>query len=314
MKATRTPDSCFVGLEDYPFAANYVDVDGLRMHYVDEGDRSAAPVLMLHGEPTWSYLYRHMIPVCTAAGHRVIAPDLIGFGKSDKPTEKLDYSYQRHVDWMASFVRALDLRGITLFCQDWGSLIGLRVAAEDADRFDRIVIGNGALPIADDDARPSIVNMVAFLAWRTFATHSPVLPVSRIVNAGCVRTLSAGERLAYDAPFAAPDTKAGARAFPGLVPISAGDAAIPANREAWSALGRWAKPFLTVFSDRDPIMRGGERAFQRHVPGAAGQPHTTPHAGHFLQEDAGPELAAQINHLIAANPASVPGSTHPVEH
>ncbi len=174
MKATRTPDSSFVDLEDYPFEAHYLDVEGLRMHYVDEGDPSAAPVLMLHGEPTWSYLYRHMIPVCAAAGHRVIAPDLVGFGKSDKPTEKRDYSYQRHVDWMATFVRALDLRGITLFCQDWGSLIGLRVAVENEDRFERIVIGNGALPIADDHARPRLVNVVAFLAWRTFATRSPV--------------------------------------------------------------------------------------------------------------------------------------------
>jgi haloalkane dehalogenase len=282
------------------------------MHYVDEGDPSAAPVLMLHGEPTWSYLYRHMIPVCAAAGHRVIAPDLVGFGKSDKPSAKRDYSYQRHVDWMATFVRALDLRGITLFCQDWGSLIGLRVAVENDDRFERIVIGNGALPIADDRARPGLANVMAFLAWRTFATRSPVLPVGRIVNAGCLRRLSAGERRAYDAPFSVPESKAGARAFPRLVPISAGDPAIPANRQAWDALGRWSKPFLTVFSDRDPIMRGGERLFQRHVPGAVGQPHTTPHAGHFLQEDAGPELAAQINQLIAASPGPLSGSATPI--
>lgn len=302
MKATRTPDSCFVGLEDYPYEARYVDVDGLRMHYVDEGEQSAAPVLMLHGEPTWSYLYRHMIPVCVAGGSRVIAPDLIGFGKSDKPTERGDYSYQRHVDWMTGFIQALDLREITLFCQDWGSLIGLRVAAENDDRFERIVVGNGALPIADDQARPGLPNMLAFLAWRTFATYSPILPVSRIVSFGCLKTLSKEERRAYDAPFAAPDTKAGARAFPKLVPISAGDPAIPSNRAAWSALGNWNKPLLTVFSDRDPIMRGGERAFQKHVPGAAGQPHGTPHAGHFLQEDAGPDLARQVNELIAATP------------
>jgi haloalkane dehalogenase len=298
MKTVRTPDSHFADLEDYPFEAHYVDFDGLRMHYVDEGDPSAPPVLMLHGEPTWSYLYRHMIPVCVAGGSRVIAPDLVGFGKSDKPTERSDYTYQRHVDWMTAFVRALDLRGITLFCQDWGSLIGLRVAAENDDRFARIVIGNGALPIADPQARPSRANIAAFLVWRTFATYSPVLPVSRIVNAGCLKTLSPGERRAYDAPFAVPDSQAGARAFPRLVPISASDPAIGPNREAWDALGRWQKPFLTVFSDRDPIMRGGEKPFQRHVPGAAGQPHTTPHAGHFLQEDAGPDLARQVNELI----------------
>jgi haloalkane dehalogenase len=298
----RTPDSCFAGLEDYPYEPHYIDVDGLRMHYVDEGDPSAAPVLMLHGEPTWSYLYRHMIPVCAAAASRVIAPDLIGFGKSEKPTHKHDYSYQRHVDWMTGFVQALDLRGITLFCQDWGALIGLRVAAENDDRFDRIVVGNGALPTVDGHTRPPLRNAMAFLTWRAFATYSPVFPVSRIVNAGCERSLSKGERRAYDAPFAVPDSTAGARAFPKLVPISPRDPAVQQNRAAWEALGRWRKPFLTVFSDRDPIMRGGERLFQAHVPGAAGQPHSTPHAGHFLQEDAGPELARQVNELIASTP------------
>ncbi len=305
MKATRTPDSCFVDLEDYPFEAHYVDVDGLRMHYVDEGDRSAAPVLMLHGEPTWSYLYRHMIPVCAASGHRVIAPDLLGFGKSDKPVERRAYSYQRHVDWMTAFIQTLDLRGITLFCQDWGALIGLRAAVENEGRFERIVVGNGALPTAEGQTRPHLANMTAFVAWRAFATYSPVLPVGRIVNAGCLRKLSPGERRAYDAPFSVPDSKAGARGFPGLVPISPRDPSIPANRKAWAALGRWSKPFLTVFSDRDPINRGGERTFQQHVPGAAGQPHSRPHAGHFLQEDAGPDLARRINDLIASNPASV---------
>jgi haloalkane dehalogenase len=303
MKTMRTPEACFEDLEDYPFQPNYVDVDGLRMHYLDEGDPAAAPVLMLHGEPTWSYLYRHMIPVCAAGGNRVIAPDLVGFGKSDKPVEKRDYSYQRHVDWMTGFVRALDLREITLFCQDWGALIGLRVAAENDDRFVRIVIGNGALPTAHRQTRPASLNALAFLAWRTFASYSPVFPIGRIVDAGCLRRLSAGERRAYDAPFAAPDSTAGARAFPRLVPISPRDPAVAPNRAAWDALGRWHKPFLTVFSDRDPIMRGGDRAFQRHVPGAAGQPHATPHAGHFLQEDAGPDLAERVNGLIAATPS-----------
>ncbi len=305
MQTVRTPDSCFLDLEDYPYEAHYVDVDGLRMHYVDEGDPSAAPVLMLHGEPTWSYLYRHMIPACAAGGSRVIAPDLIGFGKSDKPVDKHDYTYQRHVDWVTSFVRALDLTGITLFCQDWGSLIGLRVAVENDDRFERIVIGNGALPTADGQNRPPALNTLAFLAWRTFATYTPVFPVSRIVNTGCLRTLSPGERRAYDAPFAVRGSTAGARAFPRLVPISPRDPAVSANRAAWDALGRWQKPFLTVFSDSDPIMRGGERVLQRHVPGAAGQPHNTPHAGHFLQEDSGLDLARQINELIAVSPAGV---------
>jgi haloalkane dehalogenase len=311
MKANRTPESRFENLPGYAFAPHYVDVDGLRMHYVDEGDASASPVLMLHGEPSWSYLYRHMIPVCADAGNRVIAPDLIGFGKSDKPSSKSDYSYQGHVDWMTAFVQELDLREITLFCQDWGSLIGLRVAAENDERFARIVVGNGALPTASGDTRLGLVNVVAFLTWRTFATRSPVFPVGRIVSAGCARTLSAQERRAYDAPFPDAESKAGARAFPKLVPLSPRDPAIEPNRRAWEALGRWEKPFLTVFSDGDPIMRGGEKLFQRHVPGAKGQPHYTPHGGHFLQEDAGPELAQKINELIAADGARAASPSAP---
>lgn len=303
MKPIRTPDEHFADLEGYPFAPNYLDVDGLRMHFVDEGDSGAAPVLMLHGEPTWSYLYRKMIPVCVEAGHRVIAPDLIGFGRSDKPTARGEYTYQGHVEWLTGFIRELDLRGITLFCQDWGALLGLRVAAENEERFDRIVLGNGALPTASRETRPKPLNALAFLAWRSFATVSPALPVGRIVDFGCLRTLTPGERRAYDAPFAVSGSKAGARAFPRLVPISAHDPAIPANRAAWKTLGSWEKPFLTVFSDGDPIMRGTEALYQRHVPGAAGMPHTTPHAGHFLQEDAGPDLARQVNDLIAATGA-----------
>jgi haloalkane dehalogenase len=298
MNIIRTPESRFRDLEDYPFRPHYADVDGLRVHYVDEGPRTSAPVLMLHGEPTWSYLYRHMIPVCVTGNNRVVAPDLIGFGKSDKPGAISDYSYQRHVDWMSRFIEALDLTGITLFCQDWGALIGLRVAAEQPERFERIVIGNGALPVAR--TRPPLSNALAFIAWRTFARYTPVLPVGRIVNAGCIKRLSPGERRAYDAPFLDAASMAGARAFPRLVPTSKRDPAIPANRAAWDALAEWRKPFLTVFSDRDPIMRGGDRIFQQHVPGAAGLPHSTPHAGHFLQEDAGPELAQKINALIAA--------------
>ena len=180
-------------------------------------------------------------------------------------------------------------------------MIGLRVAAEHEDRFARIIVGNGALPVGDPSARPSRLNILAFLAWRTFAVYSPTLPISRDRQRRLLRTLSPGERRAYDAPFPDAESKAGARAFPRLVPISPRDPAIAANRRAWEVLGRWQKPFLTVFSDRDPIMRGGERTFQKHVPGAAGQPHSTTHGGHFLQEDAGPELAQKINELIAAD-------------
>lgn len=299
MLMIRTPDEAFVDLPDYPFAPHYVELDGgVRMHYLDEGDPSAAPVLLLHGEPTWSFLYRHMIPPLVAAGHRVIAPDLIGFGKSDKPTDRAAYSYAQHVAWVTELVtERLDLQDITLFGQDWGSLIGLRVAAEQEPRVARIVIGNGGLP---HGSRLPLPNLVAFTVWRTFATFAPVLPIARIVAAGTKRTLSAAERAAYDAPFQASGSKAGARAFPALVPLGASDPAIPANRAAWEVLGRWEKPFLTCFSDGDPITGGGDRALQRHVPGAAGLPHATVRGGHFLQEDSGPELAAHINALIAS--------------
>lgn len=302
MNTVRTPDSSFTNLPDYPFEPNYVHLSGLRMHYVDEGDPTAAPVLMLHGEPTWSYLYRHMIPVCAAAGHRVIAPDLIGFGKSDKPTQKGDYSYQRHVDWITTFIQELDLTGITLFCQDWGSLIGLRAALENEQRFARIVVGNGGLPTGFPHMRISPLNAAAFVSWRTFATLTPVLPIGAIVDFGTRRRLTPAERGAYDAPFAEPGSKAGARIFPRLVPLTTRNPAAPANRAAWERLGRWRKAFLTVFSDGDPITRGVDRQLQRHVPGAAGLPHATVPGGHFLQEDSGPVLARHINELIEATP------------
>ncbi|MDX1504014.1 MAG: haloalkane dehalogenase [Thermoanaerobaculia bacterium] len=292
-KALRTPDARFADLPDYPFAPRYVEVDGLRMHYVDEGPRDAAPILMLHGEPSWSYLYRHMIPPC-AKRHRVVAPDLVGFGRSDKPRRVADYTYERHMEWMRGFLDALDLDRITLVCQDWGSLLGLRLAVEQPDRFDRVTVGNGFL--ATGDRRPPR----AFFIWRRFARWSPLFPISKIVDKGSFRTLTDGERRAYDAPFPSARYKAGARAFPRLVPVSPDDPAAPACRAAWEALSRWEKPFLTAFSNGDPIMRGGDRVLQAHVPGSAGQPHTTLKGGHFLQEDAGPEWAQLILRWLAA--------------
>jgi len=257
----RTPDSRFENLSDYDFAPHYVEVDGMRMHYVDEGARDGDVVLLLHGEPSWSYLYRHMIPPLRDAGFRVIAPDLPGFGKSDKPTRKSDYTYAGHVAWMKSFIESLDLSGINLFCQDWGSLIGLRVAAENEQRFARIAVGNGALPTGEQ-AVPR-----AFKIWRSFALYSPWFPVGRILQMGTVNDLSAAEVAAYDAPFPSARYKAGARAFPKLVPISPNDPANAANRAAWKVYEQWEKPFLTTFSNRDPIMRGGEKVWQESVPG-----------------------------------------------
>lgn len=290
MKVFRTPEARFAGLPGYPFNPNRLLLDdGLRLHYVDEGSAAAPPVLMLHGEPSWSYLYRKMIPLFAQAGYRAIAPDLIGFGKSDKPLEAEVFSYQAHVAWLTQFIEKLDLRGITLICQDWGALLGLRIAAEQESRFARIVVANGFLPTGDR-APPA-----AFKLWRAFALHSPWFPIGRIVQSGCAQKLSPEEIAAYDAPFATEASKTAARCFPRLVPTTPDDPAAPANRAAWQQLGAWHKPFLTVFGGRDLITRGADRVLQKQVPGAAGQPHAViQSAGHFIQEDAGEELAQRV--------------------
>lgn len=279
MNVLRTPESRFVNLPDYPFEPHYFEVEpGLRLHYVDEGDRRGKPVLMLHGEPTWSYLYRHMIPPVTTAGLRVLAPDLIGFGKSDKPAERGDYSYAGQVAWIRRWIEALDLTGIVLACQDWGSLIGLRLAAESPDRFAAIALSNGGLP-------NGVGAPWAFRAWRAFARSSSWFPIGRIVQAGTQRRLTPQEIAAYDAPFPTDDYKAATRAYPSLVPIMPNMPGVEDNRRAWLEFERWNKPFVCCFSDGDPITRGLDGAFRRRVPGAAGQPHTTLRGGHFVQED-----------------------------
>jgi haloalkane dehalogenase len=298
MKFLRTPDARFAALPGYPFSPNYLNVPNgeggaLRMHFVDEGPRGGAPVLMLHGEPSWSYLYRKMIPIVAGAGYRVVAPDLIGFGKSDKPTERSDYTYARHVEWVWSLVEQLSLRGLTLVCQDWGSLIGLRLVGEHPDRFARVVVANGGMPTGDQKMPE------AFFAWRKFSQEVEVLPVGMIVARGCARDVAPEVVAAYEAPFPDESYKAGARQFPALVPASPDDPAAPANRKAWEVLMRFEKPFLTAFSDQDPITRGGDGLLQALVPGTRGQPHTTiREAGHFLQEDAGEELARVVVEFI----------------
>lgn len=289
----RTPDTRFANLDGYPFEPHYLDVTAsdtgpLRMHYVDVGPRDGTPVVLLHGEPTWSYLYRTMIPPLAAAGHRVLAPDLIGFGRSDKPARIQDYSYLRHVEWVTSWLTALDLHEVTVVVQDWGSLIGLRVAAEQRHRFAKLFIANGFLPTADRPMPP------AFRIWRAFAKYSPWLPAGRLVDVGTVTKLTAAVRAGYDAPFPDKRYQAGARAFPQLVPTSPDDPAVPANRAAWDVLSRWEKPTLCVFGARDPILGKADAPLIRHIPGAVGQPHARIHASHFIQEDAGPELAQRL--------------------
>ena len=303
MEALRTPDDRFENLPGYDFEPNYLDVpDGeggqLRVHYIDEGPADANPVLMMHGEPSWTYLYRKMIPDIVAAGHRAVAPDLIGFGRSDKPAEKSDYTFQRHVDWMTSWLEQMDLQNVTFFGQDWGSLIGLRLVAENPDRFDRVVIGNGGLPTGEGTPGE------AFMAWQKFSQESPTFDIGRLINGATTTKLSDDVIAAYDAPFPDDTYKTGARIFPSLVPTTPDDPAAPANRKAWEVLMKWEKPFLTTFSDSDPVTKGGERAFQGRVPGAKDQPHVTiENAGHFLQEDKGEELARIVVDFMAQTKA-----------
>ena len=300
MEVLRTPDDRFASLPGYPFEPQYLEVrDGeggeLRVQYVDEGPGDADPVLLLHGEPSWSFLYRKMIPVITAAGHRAVAPDLVGFGRSDKPSKRDDYTYQRHVDWMRELLEQLDLRNVTLVGQDWGGLIGLRLVAEHPDRFARVVAANTFLPTGDRNPGD------AFLAWQKFSQETPRFPVGRIVNGGCVTELPGDVVAAYDAPFPDETYKEGARQFPLLVPTSPSDPAAEPNRRAWEALSEFDRPFLTAFSDSDPITGGADRVLQESIPGAKGRPHTTlTGGGHFLQEDVGEELARVVVDFVGA--------------
>ncbi len=293
MHILRTPAERFDHLPGFPYRDHYHLVpagDGsgqmLQMHFVDEGAADGPVMLLLHGEPTWSYLYRKMISPLADAGFRVLAPDLIGFGRSDKLAEQAGYSYQHHVDWLETWLLDLDLRDIILFAQDWGGLIGLRLVAMHPDRFDRVVVANTGLPIGEHEPTE------AFMAWRDFSVNAPVFPIGKILQNSTVTELADDVIAAYEAPFPDDSYLAGARIFPSLVPISTSDPAVPSNRAAWEVLKGWTKPFLTAFSDSDPITRGGERPFQKLIPGAQGRKHVTIEAaGHFLQEDKGEELA-----------------------
>ena len=299
MKVLRTPDERFEHLPGYDFAPHYLNVpDGeggeLRLHYLDEGPEGADPVLLMHGEPSWSYLYRKMIPPLVRAGHRVIALDLIGFGRSDKPSERSDYSYARHVAWVESAFDQLNLKNVTLVCQDWGGLIGLRLLASRPDCFARAVAANTMLPTGEHEPGE------AFLAWQKFSQEVPEFPVGKIIAGAVTCELAPEVIAAYDAPFPDESFKAGARQFPVLVPTSSDDPASDDNKAAWEVLKKWDKPFLTAFSDSDPVTGGGEKVFQKLVPGTKGQPHTTiKNGGHFLQEDQGEALALVVNDFIA---------------
>ncbi len=306
MRTLRTPDDRFADLADWPYEPQYAEIpdqDGgtLRVHYIDEspsgtGAQDGSPVLLVHGEPSWGYLYRHMIPPLVAAGHRVIVPDQVGFGRSDKPADKTDYSYARHVAWMSSLVfDHLDLRDATFFGQDWGGLIGLRLVTAQPDRFARVAIGNTGLPTGDN--QPS----EAFMKWQHFSQTTPVFPVGDLINGATTSDLTPAIIAAYDAPFPDDTYKEGARIWPSFVCTSPEDPEAPANREAWKVLEAFDKPFLCCFSDCDPVTKGGDKPFLARVPGTEGQPHTTIEGGgHFLQEDRGPELAQVLVDFIGS--------------
>lgn len=302
MQFLTTPDARFDTLSDFAYRPNFLTVDDneggeLKLHYIDEGPKDAEIVLMLHGEPSWSYLYRKIIDPVLAAGYRVVAPDLIGFGKSDKPTKRSDYTYQRHLDWLRNVITQLQLSDITLVCQDWGGLLGLRLVAEHSDLFSRVLAANTMLPTGDH--APS----EAFLKWQTFSQEVEVFPVSGIIKGATVIPLSSEVLAAYDAPYPDESYKAGVRQFPLLVPTSPNDPASEANRQAWKVLQQFNKPFFTAFSDSDPVTTGGDKIMQKLIPGCQGQAHITiQNGGHFLQEDQGEALALVLLAFMAANP------------
>jgi haloalkane dehalogenase len=303
MHCLRTPDERFAGLPDFEFAPRYAEVadpDGgtLRMAWIEQGPADGPVVLLLHGEPSWSFLYRTMIPVLARAGLRAVAPDLVGFGRSDKPTGIGDHSYARHVEWVRALAfDALDLRDVTLVGQDWGGLIGLRLVGEHPERFAAAVASNTGLPTGDHDM-PAV-----WWAFRRAVERAETLDVARLVQAGCRTPFTAGTRAAYDAPFPDESFKAGPRAMPLLVPTRPDDPASAANRAAWATLTARDMPFLCAFSDGDPITAAMEPVLRAAVPGTAGRDHPTiTGAGHFLQEDAGPALAAEVVKFVAGLP------------
>ena len=301
MEVKRTPDARFERLAGYPFAPHYVEVksdDGtaLRVHYLDEGPERAAPIVLLHGNPSWSYLYRKLVPRFTAGGLRVLAPDLVGLGRSDKPAAKSDYTVARHVDWLSQWLLAVGVEGVTLFAQDWGGVIGFPVAMRHPERFARLIASNTGLPTGQGASQ-------ALRDWLDYSDRATSLPVSQLIHGFTVNGLTEEERRAYDAPFPDASFQAGALAFPRLIPLQPDNPGVPLMRETWRQLEGWTKPLLTVFGDRDPISKGAELSFQGRVPGAKGQPHVVlSPAHHFLQEDQPEAIAEHVLAFVAATP------------
>ncbi len=299
MNVLRTPDERFEGLPNFPWAPHYLtiqDDDGtdIRIHYVDEGPRDAEPILLMHGNPTWAYLYRKMIPGLLATGRRVIAVDLVGCGRSDKPAAKEDYTLARHYDWMGKWLTAMDLRHITLFCQDWGGTIGLYLVAENPERFDRVVAANTGLPIGEGESD----FMKMWVGMMNAATAFPW----PMLDQGMENKLSDAERAAYLAPFPSSDYEWGLISFPLLIAVQPDNPGVPLNKAAWEKLCRFDKPFLTLFGELDPVAKGWEVRAQASIPGALGQKHQIiPGAGHFIQEDAPDQLVAAVTAFLAVS-------------
>ncbi|MEM9257241.1 MAG: haloalkane dehalogenase [Pseudomonadota bacterium] len=325
MEFLRTPDDRFTDLVDFPFAPHYLQIaDGegseLRVHFLDEGSPDAPIVLLMHGQPSWSYLYRHMITPLVDAGFRVLAPDLIGFGRSDKPTRIEDYSYARHIAWMSAWLDTVVAQPVALFCQDWGGLIGLRMVADRPERFSHVVVSNTGLPdgrmIPQEfqgmlkEAYQSLPVVEAqelgsrfedsegipgFLYWRKFCAEKPDLDIGEIMQVTAGQPLSKAEQAAYSAPFPDQTFMAGARRFPSLVPVFEDEPGADENRAAMEALASFDRPFMTAFADNDPVTRGGEHVFQSRVAGAQGVAHRTiKNAGHFVQQEAPKQCVQSI--------------------
>jgi len=288
----QTPEIRFADLKDFPFHSHYAYINGLRLHYIDEGPANSRTVLLLHGVPTWSYLYRHMIRKITDAGYRTIVPDLIGFGKSDKPKEMEFHTYQSHIEIINDWLNYMSVRDLILFAHDWGSLIGLRIVAEKPELFSGLIVCNGMLPTGEQ------VMHYTFNLWRFIARYSPVIPVDLIIKYGVKGKLGKDVKRAYRAPFPSIKYMAGVRTLPGLVPISADDTESVANRKAWETLGKWERPFLTIFSNNDPVTRGGEKYLQSKIPGSAGQPHKMLQGGHFIQEEKSDEISRIVIEFV----------------
>ena len=300
MQVLKTPESAFSSITDFPYKPKYVQVTDtvsaeIAMAYYQCGPEDGHTILLLHGEPSWGYLYRTMIPILADAGFNVLVPDLIGFGRSDKPTRREDYTYARHLIWLKDWFNQTIEGKVTLFCQDWGGLLGLRLVADMPDRFAGVMASNTFLPTGEHTPPE------AFLNWRRFSQDVPIFPVSGVIKGGTVSTLSQETLDAYDAPFPSEEYKEGARQFPLLVPATPDDPQTQANRDAWERLKQFNTPFMTAFSDSDPVTAGGDKLMQSLIPGCRGVQHNTVvKGGHFVQEDKGPELADLLITFINA--------------